>query len=59
MRLRFHGLMRIGLIDHVKVSDVLKLLKEGGWCLIVTRGSHRQFKHDKKKDVSQVRQAER
>lgn len=29
----------------VKVRDVLKRLKNDGWFLVATRGSHRQFKH--------------
>jgi len=29
----------------MKVSEVLRLLHEDGWYLVVTRGSHRQFKH--------------
>jgi len=29
----------------VKVSDVLRLLKDDGWFLVATRGSHRQYKH--------------
>jgi predicted RNA binding protein YcfA (HicA-like mRNA interferase family) len=29
----------------VKVSEVLRMLNEDGWFLVVTRGSHRQFKH--------------
>lgn len=33
----------------MKVRDVLKLLKSDGWHLVVTRGSHRQLKHDTKK----------
>jgi predicted RNA binding protein YcfA (HicA-like mRNA interferase family) len=33
----------------MKVRDVIKLLKDDGWYLKVTRGSHRQFKHDTKK----------
>ena len=32
----------------MKVRDVLKLLKDDGWYLVVTEGSHRQFKHPKK-----------
>ena len=32
----------------MKVRDVLKLVKKDGWYLVRTRGSHRQFKHDKK-----------
>jgi len=33
----------------MKVRDVLRLLKDGGWYLVVTEGSHRQFKHSTKK----------
>ena len=29
----------------MKVRDVLKLPKDDGWYLVVTEGSHRQFKH--------------
>ena len=29
----------------MKVSEILARLKEDGWALVVTRGSHRQFKH--------------
>jgi predicted RNA binding protein YcfA (HicA-like mRNA interferase family) len=29
----------------MKVSELLRVLKEDGWYLIATRGSHRQFKH--------------
>jgi predicted RNA binding protein YcfA (HicA-like mRNA interferase family) len=29
----------------MKVNDVLIMLKEDGWYLVTTRGSHRQFKH--------------
>ena len=32
----------------MKVRDVLELAKKDGWYLARTRGSHRQFKHDKK-----------
>jgi len=32
----------------VKVSDILQFLKEDGWFLASTRGSHRQFKHGTK-----------
>ena len=35
--------------DCVKVRDVLRLLNSDGWFLVVTEGSHRQFKHPKKK----------
>jgi predicted RNA binding protein YcfA (HicA-like mRNA interferase family) len=29
----------------VKVRDVITLLREDGWYIVVSRGSHRQFKH--------------
>ncbi len=33
----------------MKVRDVLRLLKDDGWYLVVTEGSHRQFKHSARK----------
>ena len=32
----------------VKVSEILRMLHDDGWLLVVTRGSHRQFKHPNK-----------
>jgi predicted RNA binding protein YcfA (HicA-like mRNA interferase family) len=32
----------------VKVSDILDKLREDGWFLVATKGSHRQFKHPTK-----------
>lgn len=32
----------------MKVRDVLKLLRDDGWYLVTTEGSHRQFKHPNK-----------
>ena len=32
----------------MKVGDVLRTLQADGWYLVVTRGSHRQFKHARK-----------
>jgi predicted RNA binding protein YcfA (HicA-like mRNA interferase family) len=32
----------------MKVSEVLRLLYDDGWHLVVTRGSHRQLKHPSK-----------
>jgi len=29
----------------VKVRDVIKLIEADGWFLVVTKGSHRQYKH--------------
>lgn len=32
----------------MKVRDVLKLIEADGWYLVVTKGSHRQYKHPSK-----------
>ena len=32
----------------MKVRDVLRMIEQDGWCLVATRGSHRQFKHPSK-----------
>jgi predicted RNA binding protein YcfA (HicA-like mRNA interferase family) len=32
----------------MKVSEILRKLQEDGWYLVVTKGSHRQFKHARK-----------
>ena len=32
----------------VKIRDVVRLIEEDGWYLVVTKGSHRQFKHSVK-----------
>jgi predicted RNA binding protein YcfA (HicA-like mRNA interferase family) len=32
----------------VKVREVIRLLERDGWVRLVTRGSHRQFKHPNK-----------
>jgi predicted RNA binding protein YcfA (HicA-like mRNA interferase family) len=29
----------------MKVRDAIRLIEQDGWRLIMTRGSHRQFKH--------------
>lgn len=29
----------------MKVSEILSRLREDGWDLVATKGSHRQFKH--------------
>ena len=29
--------------------EIIKLIEEDGWCLIMTKGSHHQFSHDTKK----------
>jgi predicted RNA binding protein YcfA (HicA-like mRNA interferase family) len=33
----------------MRVSEVLRMLRDDGWNLVATRGSHRQFKHDSKR----------
>jgi predicted RNA binding protein YcfA (HicA-like mRNA interferase family) len=33
------------MLGGMKVRDVLRLLQEDGWYVVVTRGSHRQLKH--------------
>ena len=32
----------------MKVRDIIKLIEEDGWYLVVTKGSHRQYKHPTK-----------
>jgi predicted RNA binding protein YcfA (HicA-like mRNA interferase family) len=32
----------------VKIRDVTKCIEEDGWYLVVTKGSHRQYKHPSK-----------
>jgi predicted RNA binding protein YcfA (HicA-like mRNA interferase family) len=29
----------------VKVRDIIRLIESEGWYLVVTKGSHRQYKH--------------
>ena len=33
----------------MKVREIIELLEEDGWYLVVTKGSHRQYKHLVKK----------
>ena len=32
----------------MKIRDVIKLIEDDGWYLVVTQGSHRQYKHPTK-----------
>ena len=32
----------------MKVRDVIKLIEADGWYLVITKGSHRQYKHPTK-----------
>jgi len=44
----------------VKVSEIIRLIEADGWYLVVTRGSHRQYKHpDKPRAGHHSGQAER
>ena len=38
----------------MKVREVLRMLKNDGWVLSRQRGSHRQFKHPKKRGLVTV-----
>jgi predicted RNA binding protein YcfA (HicA-like mRNA interferase family) len=33
----------------MKVRDIIKIIEKDGWYLVATRGSHRQYKHSRKK----------
>ena len=37
-----------GDAGRMKIDDVLRLLRDDGWFLVATRGSHRQYKHPSK-----------
>jgi len=32
----------------LKVRDIIKMIEDDGWCLIATKGSHRQYRHSSK-----------
>ena len=38
----------------MKIRDVLRMLRDDGWILVRTRGSHRQFKHPEKRGLVTV-----
>jgi predicted RNA binding protein YcfA (HicA-like mRNA interferase family) len=38
----------------VKVRDLLRQLRQDGWVLVRTRGSHRQFQHPEKQGTVTV-----
>ena len=35
----------------MKIRDLIRMIEDDGWCLMRTRGSHRQYKHPKKKGL--------
>jgi predicted RNA binding protein YcfA (HicA-like mRNA interferase family) len=38
----------------MKIRDVIKLLERDGWQLVRQRGSHRQYRHDRKRGLVTV-----
>jgi predicted RNA binding protein YcfA (HicA-like mRNA interferase family) len=32
----------------LKVREIIKMIEDDGWYLVVTKGSHRQYKHSEK-----------
>lgn len=42
----------------MKVRDILREMREDGWYLTATRGSHRQYKHPKKPGRATVAERE-
>jgi len=39
----------------MKIREIIRLIEEDGWLLVVTRGSHSQFKHPTKPGASRSR----
>ena len=37
--------------EMLKVREIIKLLKQDGWYQVRMKGSHRQFKHPRKKGI--------
>jgi predicted RNA binding protein YcfA (HicA-like mRNA interferase family) len=35
----------------MKIRDLIKMIERDGWYLVRTKGSHRQYKHDRKKGL--------
>lgn len=33
----------------MKVRDIIRMIEEGGWYIVATHGSHRQYKHPTKR----------
>ena len=46
-----YSLIRISISRNMKVSQLIKILKEDGWIMTRMRGSHRQFKHPEKRGL--------
>ncbi len=37
--------------NEVKVKEVIKIIRQDGWFMVRSKGSHRQFKHHNKKGI--------
>jgi predicted RNA binding protein YcfA (HicA-like mRNA interferase family) len=37
--------------SEVKVKEVIKIIRQDGWFMVRSKGSHRQFKHHSKKGI--------
>jgi predicted RNA binding protein YcfA (HicA-like mRNA interferase family) len=35
----------------MKIRDVIKIIEQNGWFMVRSKGSHRQYKHNKKKGI--------
>ena len=35
----------------MKVRDIIKIIEQNGWIMVRMKGSHRQFRHNKKEGV--------
>ena len=35
----------------MKIKEVIKIIEEDGWFMVRMKGSHRQFKHTRKKGI--------
>jgi len=42
-------ILGMAAVSYMKVRDVIKRLEADGWCLVATKGSHRQYEHLTKK----------
>ncbi len=41
----------------MKVRELIRVIERDGWYHVATRGSHRQFKHPHKPDVSRSQES--
>jgi len=37
------------LLKAMKIRDIIKMVEADGWYIVVTKGSHRQYKHPTKR----------